>query len=71
VADPVSSAPAKKLPIPCNLSLKPTATGLDEDIATMGQLIAGETGTTTRSRARILKEYSADEVRKLVQQEAL
>jgi hypothetical protein len=71
VADPISSAPAKKLLIPCNLSLKPIPNGLDEDIATMGQLIAGETGTTTRSLARILKKYSADEVKRLVQQEAL
>jgi hypothetical protein len=57
VADPVLSAPAKKLPIPCKLSLKPTKTGLDKDISTIGQFIADETGTTTRSLARILKEF--------------
>jgi hypothetical protein len=37
--------------------IKPTKTGLDKDIATMGQFIADETGTTTRSLARILKEF--------------
>jgi hypothetical protein len=31
---------------------------LDKDIATIGQLIADETGTTTRSLDRILKEFS-------------
>jgi hypothetical protein len=51
VADPISSAHAKKL-IPCNLSLKPIPMYY-EDIATMGQLIVGETGTTTRILDRI------------------
>jgi hypothetical protein len=57
VDDPVLSAPAKKLPIPCQLSIKPTKTGLDKDIATIGPFIVDETGTTTRSLARILKEF--------------
>jgi hypothetical protein len=53
VADPISSAHAKTLLIPCNLSLKPIPNGLDEEIATMDLLIVGETGTTTRILARI------------------
>jgi hypothetical protein len=57
VADPVLGSPAKKLPIPCKSVIKPTKTGLDQEIATMGQFIADETGTTNRSLARTLKEF--------------
>jgi hypothetical protein len=48
-----------------------TKSRVDEDIAVIGRLIGDELGPTTCSRVRQLKQYDEDEVKRLVQQEAL
>jgi hypothetical protein len=54
-----------------SLPPKTTNSRVDEDIAVIGRLIGDELGPTTRSRVRQLKQYDEDEVKRLVQQEAL
>jgi hypothetical protein len=70
VADPGLSSPAKKLPIPCKLSLKPNKTGWIKKLPPWVNSLLMKLELQLAVRLELLRNLD-DEVRRLVQQEAL
>jgi hypothetical protein len=62
---------AKTVLPPKSESVPTTTARVDQDVATIGNLIADEIGPTTRSRRKILEDYAEAEVDRQIQQEAV